>query len=133
MTKTMMVALAGVAALGFAAPAAAQDMTDDAPFSGLYVGGSFGYDVQPNDNGESIAFDRNLDGVFGDTISTATVANALSVAVAAAATRTASAIRHGSARITSAATSSSAWSASSARTRSATASRRSAPRLPSTR
>ena len=78
MTKTMMVALAGVAALGFAAPAAAQDMTDDAPFSGLYVGGSFGYDVQPNDNGESIAFDRNLDGVFGDTISTATVANAFS-------------------------------------------------------
>ena len=78
MTKTMMVALAGAAALGFAAPAAAQDMTDDAPFSGVYVGGSFGYDVQPNDNGETIAFDRNLDGVFGDTISTATVANAFS-------------------------------------------------------
>ncbi|TCQ10754.1 MULTISPECIES: outer membrane beta-barrel protein [Sphingomonas] len=78
MTKTMMVALAGAATLGVAAPAAAQDMTDDAPFSGVYVGGSFGYDVQPNDNGETIAFDRNLDGVFGDTISTATAANAFS-------------------------------------------------------
>ncbi|MES3100845.1 outer membrane protein [Sphingomonas faeni] len=78
MTKTMMVALAGAATLAFAAPAAAQEVTADAPFSGIYVGGSFGYDVQPNDNGESIAFDRNLDGVFGDTISTAAVANAFS-------------------------------------------------------
>ncbi|KQN24170.1 hypothetical protein ASF00_15020 [Sphingomonas sp. Leaf34] len=75
----MMSALIGSAALGFAAtPAAAQEVTADAPFSGVYVGGSFGYDVQPNDVGETIEFDRNLDGVFRDTISTATVANAFS-------------------------------------------------------
>ncbi|TCP72491.1 outer membrane beta-barrel protein [Sphingomonas sp. PP-CE-1G-424] len=82
MNETMKAALAGAAALGaalgLAAPAAAQETTADAPFSGVYIGGSFGYDVQPNDVGETIEFDRNLDGVFTDTISTATVANAFS-------------------------------------------------------
>lgn len=51
---------------------------DDQPFTGLYVGGSFGYDVQPNDAGSSILFDRNLDGRFGDTVTTAAGANAFS-------------------------------------------------------
>ena len=78
----MKAALAGAAvlgaALGLAAPAAAQETTADAPFSGIYIGGSFGYDVQPNDVGETIEFDRNLDGVFTDTISTATVTDAFS-------------------------------------------------------
>ena len=80
MHKTMMVALIGTAALGFAVtPAAAQEMTDDAaPFSGLYVGAAGGYDVQPNDVGSSIQFDRNLDGRFGDAVTTATGANAFS-------------------------------------------------------
>ncbi|MEG8023815.1 outer membrane beta-barrel protein [Sphingomonas aurantiaca] len=80
MNKTMMVALIGTAALGFAAtPAAAQEMADDAaPFSGIYVGAAGGYDVQPNDVGSSIQFDRNLDGRFGDAVTTATGANAFS-------------------------------------------------------
>ncbi|WP_312489215.1 hypothetical protein [Sphingomonas sp.] len=75
--------MAGVAATAlFAAPAMAQDsyMADDdvAPFSGAYVGGSFGYDVQPNDVGSRLLFDRNLDGRFGDVVTTANGNNAFS-------------------------------------------------------
>ena len=94
--------LTGVAALfAAAAPAAAQDMASDpaaqstgyeqpavqttpdpvterAPFTGLYVGGSFGYDVQGNDVGSSILFDNGLNGGFGDTVRTAAGANAFS-------------------------------------------------------
>jgi outer membrane immunogenic protein len=70
------------AALGatmlFAAPAFAQEMTEDAPFSGVYIGAAGGYDVQPNDVGSSILFDRNLDGSFGDVVRTGTGANAFS-------------------------------------------------------
>lgn len=75
--------IAGVAATAlFAAPAMAQDSyaadDDVAPFSGAYVGGSFGYDVQPNDVGSRLLFDRNLDGRFGDVVTTAAGANAFS-------------------------------------------------------
>lgn len=49
-------------------PAAAQDGSDE--FSGFYVGGAVTYDFQGNDPGERIAFDRNLDGTFGDQVST---------------------------------------------------------------
>ncbi|WP_267393964.1 MULTISPECIES: outer membrane beta-barrel protein [unclassified Sphingomonas] len=67
-----------LAATAVAMPAAAQQVSDDAPFSGLYVGAAGGYDVQPNDVGSSILFDRNLDGAFGDTVTTAAGANAFS-------------------------------------------------------
>ena len=77
MSKILFAGLIGAAALA-ATPAFAQETTADAPFSGLYAGGSFGYDVQPNDVGENILFDRDLNGSFGDTISTATAANAFS-------------------------------------------------------
>ncbi|KQM63696.1 hypothetical protein ASE75_11395 [Sphingomonas sp. Leaf17] len=77
MRNHLLASAAGIAALvAFAAPAAAQDMVEDAPFSGVYVGGSFGFDAQPNDVGETIEFDRNLDGVFRDTVRTGTGANA---------------------------------------------------------
>lgn len=72
---------AGCAALScLTLPAAvgAQETTADAPFAGAYVGGSIGWSVQPNDVGEFIKFDRNGDGRFGDTVSTATGANAFS-------------------------------------------------------
>jgi outer membrane immunogenic protein len=69
-------ALAGAAA--FATPAAAQDITSDTPFSGIYIGAAGGYDVQPNDVGSSILFDRNLDGSFGDTVLTGGGGNAFS-------------------------------------------------------
>ncbi len=51
---------------------------NNAPFSGAYIGGSFGYDVQPNDVGSRFLFDRNLDGRFGDVVTTAAGANAFS-------------------------------------------------------
>ncbi|KTT68983.1 outer membrane protein [Sphingomonas sanguinis] len=65
-----------------ATPVMAQDSAyageDNAPFSGAYIGGSFGYDVQPNDVGSRFLFDRNLDGRFGDVVTTAAGANAFS-------------------------------------------------------
>ncbi len=71
--------LAGAVILGLtASPAFAQETTEDAPFNGLYVGAAGGYDVQPNDAGSSILFDRNLDGRFGDAVTTAAGANAFS-------------------------------------------------------
>jgi len=70
---------AGVAALAMlATPAFAQDTGTPDEFSGFYVGGTIGYDTQPNDVGESILFDRNLDGTFNDTVTTAAGANAFS-------------------------------------------------------
>jgi outer membrane immunogenic protein len=52
--------------------------TRENPFLGLYVGGSFGYDVQPNDVGSSVLFDNGLNGSFGDTVRTGAGANAFS-------------------------------------------------------
>jgi outer membrane immunogenic protein len=61
-----------------ATPALAQ--TDgDHPFDGIYVGGSVGAAVQPNDGGKSsILFDRDLNGSFGDTVTTVAGADAFS-------------------------------------------------------
>jgi len=68
-------------ALGFlmgAAPALAQDEPGkERPFTGLYVAASGGYDVQSNDVGSRINFDRNGDGNF-DQVNTAAGANAFS-------------------------------------------------------
>lgn len=76
MRMILTAALAGTAL--FALPAAAQETTDDRPFEGVYIGAAGGYDVQPNDVGSSILFDRGLDGRYGDTVSTAAGANAFS-------------------------------------------------------
>jgi outer membrane immunogenic protein len=70
--------LGAIAAASFATAAQAQDMTDPAPFNGIYVGAAGGYDVQPNDVGSSILFDRGSNGSFGDTVSTVAGANAFS-------------------------------------------------------
>lgn len=75
MTRKVLLALTAATA-AFATPALAQ--SGDRPFSGIYVGGSIGYDVQPNDVGSSILFDRNRDGTFGDTVTTVSGANAFS-------------------------------------------------------
>lgn len=53
----------GVAALGAAAASA---QTGPANWTGFYVGGQLGYAWQPKDGDETIGFDRNLDGQFGD-------------------------------------------------------------------
>ncbi|HEU0044480.1 outer membrane protein [Sphingomonas sp.] len=77
MTKKLaLFTAAAVAAV--AAPAAAQDETGRMPFDGVYVGVSGGYDVQNNNPNASIVFDRNNDGSFTDTVSTAAGANAFS-------------------------------------------------------
>jgi len=68
--------IAGAAALLAVSPASAQEVTTG--FSGIYVGAAGGYDVQGNDRNSSILFDRNLDGRFGDTVTTAAGANAFS-------------------------------------------------------
>lgn len=52
--------------------------TEDEPFTGLYVGGAAGYDVQSNDVGSSILFDRGSNGSFGEAVTTGTGANAFS-------------------------------------------------------
>jgi outer membrane immunogenic protein len=72
-----LLALAAAATMLTAVPAMAQDVVaDDQPFSGIYIGASGGYDVQPNDRNSGLLFDRNLDGTFGDTVTTTTGANA---------------------------------------------------------
>ena len=80
---TKLTMLAGLATAGiFAVPAQAQmlsqETTADRPFSGVYVGAAGGYDVQPNDVGSSILFDRNGDGNFNDSVNTITGGNAFS-------------------------------------------------------
>ena len=45
-------------------------------WSGPYVGGRLGYTSQPNDKDETILFDTDLDGTFGDVVQTASGADA---------------------------------------------------------
>ncbi len=69
------IAMTGAAMLAMlAVPAMAQD--GDGGYNGIYVGAAGGYDVQPNDGGSQILFDRNLDGRFGDVVRTGSGANA---------------------------------------------------------
>ncbi|RYD63230.1 MAG: hypothetical protein EOP58_11790 [Sphingomonadales bacterium] len=62
--------------LAVAAPAAAQDA--GRTWTGPYVGAQLGYAFQPKDSNEVVSFDTNLDGTFGDQVSTAARANAFS-------------------------------------------------------
>ena len=78
MLKTISCSLA-LLTVAVAAPAYAQ--TEDGPngFSGFYVGAAGGASVQSNDGlRSSILFDRDLNGSFGDTVTTAAGANAFS-------------------------------------------------------
>lgn len=62
--------LLSTAALGMAlgaSAASAQDLaTTSSNWTGFYVGGQLGYSWQPSDGDETISFDRNRDGTFGD-------------------------------------------------------------------
>lgn len=60
-----------------ATPAFAQD-DPQREFDGFYVGGSIGATFNSDDDDASILFDRNLDGSFGDTVTTSGGANAFS-------------------------------------------------------
>ena len=67
--------LSAAAVVAMAAPAAAQTSPT---WTGFYAGGRIGYVTSPLTTKESVLFDRNLDGQFGDTITTVTGANAFS-------------------------------------------------------
>ena len=67
--------LLAATALVAALPAAAQT-TEERPYDGVYVGGSFGGAFQDGDASQPILFDRNLDGVYGDTVTLANPAGA---------------------------------------------------------
>ena len=71
--KTTFGALALLLA-GTAAPAMAQDDV----WTGGYAGIQLGYNFVENNKRESVLFDTNLDGGFGDTVTTAAGANAFS-------------------------------------------------------
>lgn len=73
MTKRFL-ATAGAAALLLAAAGTAQAQD----WSGFYVGVQGGYTAQDQDSNETVEFDTNLDGQFGDTVNTTTPANAFS-------------------------------------------------------
>ena len=60
-------------------PAVAQESAEKPGYNGVYVGVAVGYGFQSNDGGQSsILFDRDLNGTFGDTVTTAAGANAFS-------------------------------------------------------
>lgn len=76
MFKFTLISTAALAAVLGAAPAEAQD-AEQTGFNGFYIGGSFG-GAHTAGKQNSILFDRNLDGTFGDTVTTAAGADAFS-------------------------------------------------------
>lgn len=72
--RTLLLATAALA--GFAAASAAQ--AQDADWTGAYVGVVLGYADRNESSGETIGFDTNLDGNFGDTVRTAAGVDAFS-------------------------------------------------------
>ena len=68
---------AAAVAVGAAFPAAAGAQATTG-WTGPYVGGRLGYAFQRKDDKETILFDTDLNGSFGDTVSTAAGANAFS-------------------------------------------------------
>ena len=74
MKTTMMLASLGVAGAALLAPAMAAAQT----WTGAYVGGSLGYASARGEDGETILFDKDLDGNFNDTVTTGSGANAFS-------------------------------------------------------
>jgi outer membrane immunogenic protein len=70
--------LTAVAAISLAVPAMAQDGKRDTSqdFNGPYIGIVGGGTLQSNDPHETLIFDTNLDGTYGDTVNTATGDNA---------------------------------------------------------
>jgi opacity protein-like surface antigen len=73
--KTLLLATATAAALTLAAGAA---NAQSANWTGFYVGAMAGYADRTENSGETIGFDTNLDGKYGDTVNTAAGANAFS-------------------------------------------------------
>jgi outer membrane immunogenic protein len=63
-------------------PAAPEPMVMAEPrtgkWTGFYIGGHLGYGFQSSDDDETVLFDKNLDGTFGDTVNTSAGADAFS-------------------------------------------------------
>lgn len=76
MNRKLLLALTGGAVTLGATPALAQP--SDSSWTGPYVGGRLGYAFQNNDDNETIEFDTDLDGAFGDSVNTAAGADAFS-------------------------------------------------------
>ncbi len=72
--KTILLIASGVTALAGAAQAQATSET----WSGPYVGATFGYAKATGNKGDKAIFDKNLDGQFTDTVTTAAGADAFS-------------------------------------------------------
>jgi outer membrane immunogenic protein len=72
--KNILLVTAALSALSFASAASAQA----ADWTGPYVGASVGYADRSESKGETIGFDTNLDGTFGDTVRNAAGADAFS-------------------------------------------------------
>ncbi|WP_077147328.1 outer membrane protein [Sphingopyxis sp. KK2] len=75
--KSLSLLVASAAAVACATPALAQSDRDKSQdFNGPYVGVVGGYTVQPNDGRETLVFDTNQDGTYGENVNTTTGANA---------------------------------------------------------
>jgi outer membrane immunogenic protein len=74
--RLVALAVLGAAPILASAPAAAQDTRSS--YDGVYVAGSLGATMQRNDGRDRVVFDINSDGIFGDTLTTTTGANAFS-------------------------------------------------------
>src|SRR3546814_5311661 len=70
--------LAAVAAGSIAAPAMAQDRDPAEDFNGPYIAIGGGASLQPNDSGETLLFDADGDGNYGDTVRDANGADVFS-------------------------------------------------------
>lgn len=69
---------AAISAAMLSQPALAQEESQRGDWEGGYIGGTFGLGAQSNDAGETVLFDTNRDGNFGDTVRTAAGVNAFS-------------------------------------------------------
>jgi len=78
MIKTISAAATALLLTGVAAPAMAQSWGSQPDWSGPYVGVYGGANQANDQDDERLRFDRNLDGNFGDTVSTAAGADAFS-------------------------------------------------------
>jgi outer membrane immunogenic protein len=70
MTSKFLTAAAAALMATVATPAFAQDTGEEKQFDGPYIGVSGGYDVQGNDVGAAIGFDRDGNGTFQDPVTT---------------------------------------------------------------
>ncbi len=72
--RAVIAATTSLIALAAASAASAQDT----PWTGAYVGAAFGYGQRDDNGRERIGFDKDLNGSYGDTVTTAAGADAFS-------------------------------------------------------